>query len=111
MNTEAIVYLLRKTNLTRSEIGKLSPLQFSAILKELQYQESEDEWRRMHTVANILAAIYNTIPRKRGHGASKPGDFLSCGMPQRDNKKQDSLEKLAADKDIKLPKKELKTRG
>ena len=109
MNTEQVVYLARKLHWTREEIGKLSPIQFNTILKELYYQESVDEWRRMHTVANILAAIYNTIPRKN-RGACKAGDFLQGGMPTRENKKQDSLEKLAADKDIRLPKKELRER-
>ncbi len=111
MSTEQIVYLARKLHWTRAEIGQLTPIQFNTILKELYYQESVDEWRRMHTVANILAAIYNTIPRKRGHGACKAGDFLTGGMPTRENRKQDSLEKLAADKGIKLPSKELKERG
>ena len=109
MNTEAIVYLLRKTSLTRSEIGKLSPEQFNEILKELYYQESVDEWRKMHTVATLLAAIYNTIPRKN-RGALKAGDFLSGGIPQREAKQQDTLEKLAADRDIRLPSKELRNR-
>ena len=109
MNTEAVVYLARKLHWTRDEIGQLTPVQFNEILKELYYQESVDEWRRMHTVASIMAAIYNTIPKQRGHGASKAGDFLQGEMPQR-GKKQDSLEKLAADKDIRLPKKELRNR-
>jgi len=96
--------------MTRSEIGKLhDPGVFYALLKELYYQESVDEWRRMHTVANILAAIYNTIPRKN-KGALKAGDFLSGGIPQREVKKVDSIEKLASDKDIRLPKKELRNR-
>ena len=110
MNTEAIVYLARKLHWTRSEIGKLSPRQFNEIIKELYYQESIDEWRRQYSVASIMAAIYNTIPRKRGRGACKPGDFLSGVMPQRENNKQDSLEKLAADRGIKLPSKEIKER-
>lgn len=110
MNTEGIVYLLRKTNLSRKEIGELKPIQFNEILKELYYQESIDEWRKMHTVASILAAIYNTIPRKAGRGACKAGDFLSGKMPQRAGKKQDTLEELARDKGIRLPTKEIKER-
>ena len=108
-DTEAIVYIARKLHWTRSEIGKLSLEQFNEILRELYYQESVDEWRKMHTVATILAAIYNTIPRKN-RSACKAGDFLSGGMPTRQNKKQDSLEKLAEDKGIRLPKKELRNR-
>ena len=109
MNTESIVYLARKLHWTRAEIGQLSPLQFNEILKELYYQESVDEWRKIHTVANILAAIYNTIPRKN-RGALKAGDFLSGGIPAREAKKVDSLEKLANDRGIKLPSKEIRSR-
>ena len=109
MSTEAIVYMARKLHWTRAEIGQLSPAQFNAILKELYYQESVDEWRKMHTVANILAAIYNTIPRKN-RGALKAGDFLSGGIPTREVKKVDSLEKLATDRGIKLPTKEIRSR-
>ena len=109
MSTEAIVYMARKLHWTRAEIGQLSPAQFNAILKELYYQESVDEWRKMHTVANILAAIYNTIPRKN-RSALKAGDFLSGGIPTREVKKVDSLEKLANDRGIKLPTKEIRSR-
>ena len=101
--------MARKLHWTRAEIGQLSPVQFNAILKELQYQEAVDEWRKMHTVANILAAIYNTIPRKN-RGALKAGDFLSGGVPTREVKKVDSLEKLANDRGIKLPSKEIRSR-
>ena len=110
MNTEVIVYLLRKTTLTRSEIGKLTPLQFQEILKEVAYQESVDEYRRQHGLATILAAIYNTIPRKRGSKVLKASDFLKGDMPERNPKPQDSLDKMAEDRGIKLPSKELKER-
>lgn len=109
MNTESIVYLARKLHWTRAEIGQLSPAQFNAILKELCYQESVDEWRKTHTVANILAAIYNTIPRKN-KGALKASDFMSGSMPTREVKKVDTLEKLANDKGIKLPPKEIRSK-
>ncbi len=111
MNTEAIVYLLRKTSLTREEIGKLTPIQFSEILRELYYQESVDIYREQYSVASIMAAIYNTIPRKRGAGAVKAGDFLKGDMPRRITKQEDTIEKLAADRGIQLPTKELKKRG
>jgi len=107
VNTEFIVYLLRKTTLTRSEIGKLTPSQFSEILKEVAYQESVEDYHKMQAIASILAAIYNTIPRKRGSRMSKPEDFLKGEMPQRNS---DSLDKLAEGKGIKLPTKELKER-
>jgi hypothetical protein len=106
MNTEAIVYLLRKTSLTRTEIGKLKPDQLQAIVKEVYYQESVDEYRKAHSIASILAAIYNTIPRKAGHKALTAKDFLDGDMPTRDGKRPDSnVEILAKQKGIILPSK------
>jgi len=109
LNTEAICYLLRKTNLTRENIGKLTPQQFNEILREVYYQESVDEFRRQHSIASLLAAIYNTIPRKRGSKVLKAGDFLKGEMPQR-NEKRDTLEEMADKRGIKFPTKELKNR-
>ena len=95
MNTESIVYLLRKTSLTREAIGKLTPGQFGEILKEVVYQESVDAFREQYAVASLLAAIYNTIPRKRGSKVFKAGDFLEGDMPERNPKTQSSLDKIA----------------
>ena len=104
MNTEAIVYLLRKTSLTRSEIGKLKPDQLQAIVKEVYFQESQDEYRKMHSIASILAAIYNTIPQKPGHKALTAKDFLSGDMPTREGKRPDTnVDVLAQKKGIILP--------
>ncbi len=111
MNTEMIVYLARKLHWTREQIGALTPSQFSEILKEVYFQESVDEWRKQYSVASILAAIYNTIPRKRGSKTFKASDFLSEEMPQRKSKSKDSIEEIAAEKGIRLPSKELKERG
>ena len=110
MSTEAICYLLRKTNLTRSEIGKLSPAQFAEILRETLYQESIDEYRRQYGLAALLSAIYNTIPRKRGSKANKPSDFLKGDMPQRDAPPEIDLEELVAKRGIRLPTKDLRER-
>ena len=110
MNTEASVFLLRKTSLSRGEIGKLTPAQFNEILKEVAFQESVDTYRELSSVASLLAAIYNTIPRKRGSKTLKASDFLKGDMPERNPKPKDSLEKLAEDRGIKLPSKELKER-
>ena len=111
MNTnETDVYLLRKTSLTRSEIGKLSPAQYIAILKEVSFQESIDDYRKQHGLASILAAIYNTIPRKRGSKVLKASDFLSGEMPTRD-KPQNELEQLASKYNIQLPTKEITNRS
>ena len=106
LNTEAICYLLRKTSLTRSEIGKLKPDQLNAIIKEVYFQESVDEYRKMHSVASILAAIYNTIPQKPGHKALTAKDFLTGDMPTREGKRPDSnIDILAKRKGIILPSK------
>ena len=110
MNIEQIVYLARKLHWTRKEIGELTPAQFNEILKELYYQESVDEYRWQHSVASILAAIYNTIPRKRGSKILKASDFLKGDMPERHPKPQDSLDKIAEDRGVKLPTKELRSR-
>ena len=110
MNTEIIVYLLRKTSLTRTEIGKLKPDQLDAIIKEVSYQENIDEYRKQHGIASLLAAIYNTIPRKRGSKVFGASDFLSGEMPTR-NQPQNELEQLASKHNIKLPTKEIKNRG
>ncbi len=105
-NTEAIIYLLRKTNLTLESIGKLTPVQFNTILKEVYFQESVDEWRNQHSVASLLAAIYNTIPQKPGHKALTAKDFLSGDMPTREGKRPDTnVEILAKQKGIILPSK------
>ena len=106
LNNEAICYLLRKTSLTRTEIGKLKPDQLNAIIKEVYFQESVDEYRKMHSVASILAAIYNTIPQKPGHKALTAKDFLSGDMPTREGKKPDTnVDILAKHKGIILPSK------
>ncbi len=110
MNTEAVVYLARKLHWTREEIGKLTIPQFSEILKELYYQESIDTYYQQYSVASLLAAIYNTIPRKRGSKTFKASDFLKGDMPERNPKPQDSIDKLAENRGIKLPSKELKER-
>ena len=110
MSTEAICYLLRKTSLTRTEIGKLKPDQLNAIIKEVSFQESVDEYRKQHGLAAILAAIYNTIPRKRGSKILKASDFLAGEMPAR-NKPENEIEQLATKHQVKLPTKEIKNRG
>ena len=110
MNTEQIVYLLRKTSLTREAIGKLTPEQFWGILKEVYFQEVVEEYQRQYGTASLLAAIYNTIPRKRGSKIYQASDFLKTPMPERNPKPQEDIDKLAEERGIKLPAKELKSR-
>ena len=105
MNNEAICYLLRKTSLNRTEIGKLKPDQLQAIVKEVYYQEAVESYREAHATASILAAIYNTIPRK-SHKALKAKDFLTGEMPTREPKKPEiNIDILAKQKGIILPSK------
>jgi len=103
VNTEQIVYIARKLHWSRAEIGQLSPAQFNEVLKELYFQESVDEWRKMHSVATILAAIYNTIPRRKGSQPIKAKDFLGTEMPERHIKQEKTVDQMAKDKGIKLP--------
>ncbi len=107
MNTnETDVYLLRKTSLTKTELGELKPEQYAVTLKEVSFQEACDEYRKQHGIASILAAIYNTIPQKPGHKALTAKDFLSGDMPSREGKRPDTnVEILAKQKGIILPSK------
>ena len=104
MNTEAIVYLLRRTSLTLLDIGELTPTQFNELLTELYYQEAVDEYRKQYSTASLLAAIYNTIPRKSGHKSLTAKDFLAGDMPIRGGKKIKNVDELAIKKGIKIPK-------
>ncbi len=100
---EAVVYIARKLHWSRKEIGKLTPSQTNEIIKEIQFQESQEQYRQDYNVASVLAAIYNTIPTK-SHKVYKPRDFLGRAEPQRKTKKEKTLEELANDKGIKMPK-------
>lgn len=102
LTTEQIVYLLRKTNLTRSEIGKLTPVQVAAILNEVYLQESQDHWRQQHNLATLLAAIYNTIPKSRGAKVLTASDFIG-EMPAKGGASKDKMTELAEKHGIKLP--------
>ncbi len=103
MNIEGIIYLARKLGWSRESIGKLTIPQFNEILKELYYQESIDEYRRQYSTASILAAVYNTIPRKSGHKPLTAKDFLSGDIPTRDGKQPSPVDELARKKGIKIP--------
>ena len=98
---EAVVYMARKLHWSLKEIGELTVKQFNEVMEELQFQESQEQYRQDHNVASILAAIANTIPSK-SHRTYKAKDFLPGAEPQREKEK--SLEELAEGKGIKLPK-------
>ncbi len=105
LTTEQVVYLLRKTSLTRTEIGKLKPDQAIEILREVYFQESVDNYRNQHSVASLMAAIYNTIPRKAGIKTLQAKDFLNGDMPVRGGRKLTDVDILAKEKGIRLPSK------
>ena len=102
---ESIVYLARKLHWKREEIGKLTPKQFNELLKELYYQESVEEYRNQYSIASLLAAIYNTIPRKSGHKALTAKDFLTGDMPTKNGKPKSNVDELAIKAGIKIPNK------
>ena len=97
---EAVVYLARKLHWSRKEIGELTPKQFNEIMEELQFQESQEQYRQDHNIASILAAIANTIPSK-SHRTYKAQDFMGRAEPQREKAK--SLKELAQEQGIELP--------
>ncbi len=108
-----VAYLLRKTNMTRLEIGKLRPDKFTELLAEVHYQEAVEEYQMDSRMANILAAIANSVPRKppKQYRAS---DFLVGTVPQRVRKdgevvdEKTRLETLAKRFNIRLPVKEMR---
>jgi len=105
MNTEAIVFIARKLHWTREAIGQLTPLQFNELINELYYQENTETYHKLHSIASIIAAIYNTIPRKRGSKVFKAEDFLNGTIPERNPKAEDSVETMADKRGVKLPSK------
>jgi len=104
---EAIVYIARKLKWSRKEIGELTPTQFNELVKELQFQEAQEQYCHDYNIASILAAIYNTIPSK-SRKVFKPQDFLRRAEPKRQAVKEKLLEELAKEKGIKLPRKSIR---
>ena len=98
---EMVVYIARKLHWSRETIGRLSPAQLAVTFNHLQKQESQEEYNKNYRTASLMAAIYNTIPRKT-HKVFTPKDFL----PEREQsgKSQDKLEKMAEEVDIIMPK-------
>lgn len=102
-SNDIVVYIARKLHWPRETIGKLSPAQLIVTFNHLQQQESQEEYNKNYRTASLMAAIYNTIPRKRGSKVFTPKDFL----PEREQgggKSQNNLEKMASEKGIIMPK-------
>jgi len=106
MNTEIYAYLARKTSWGRKELRELHPAQLLEFYNEVVFQESQEEWRNQNNLANILAAIYNTIPRKKGSKTLNAKDFFEVEKPMRQGeKKKDVITELAETVGIRLPEK------
>ena len=80
-------------NLSDEEFWRLTLGEFNALSK----RHADGEKRSAHRAASIIAAIYNTIPRKKGKKAFTPNDFLPDSMRIKDKprKKQTPEEMLA----------------
>ncbi len=110
MNTESIlpplehqIYIARKLGWTLHDIGKIKdPKTFYTILNEVYFQEAQESYRHAHEIASILAAIYNTIPRKNRR-ALTANDFLKGDIPTREKRPDTNVEILAKQKGIILP--------
>ena len=103
---EGVAYLLRKTNMTLSDVRKLDLAQFRDLFEEVVYQESLDEYQRAKYVASLIASIANSVPRK--HPITyKASDFINWSEPERGTKIKDAgiaLESLAKKAGIDMPK-------
>ncbi len=97
-----IAYLVRKTSLSLTDIGKLKPGKFWKLLEEVAYQESVVEYNTARMVATIMASIANTIPSKSGRD-HKTGEFMAIDFPKRAEAPGKNLESLAAKAGIKMP--------
>lgn len=106
LTLEQVVYIARKLKWTREDIGKLNPKQAAELYNELCYQESIEDYRVQLNTAEILAAIYNTIPRKSGK-VYQARDFITGVEPHKAGEHPKSeIDKLAIDAGIQLPKEE-----
>ena len=106
----AVAYLLRKTSITLTEIRGLSIGQFRDLFEEIAFQDSVSEYQTASYVANILAAIANTIP-STANRTYKAADFLGTKEPRRTKVETDAkveIEAIAKRFNIKLPSKEIK---
>ena len=102
---EHIVYVLRKTGMSKTELGKLNLSQFYTLLKELYFQENVDRHNHLTELALLLSTITNApIPRKAWSGKSSK-DFYLGDMPTRDGKQPSPVDELAKKKGVKIPSK------
>jgi len=100
---ELVVRVARGTGWTLREIGELSPAQLYAIARELLRQESQEEHNQTYATASILAAIYNTMPRKSPNMLTAE-DFLTSKEGKTETGTT-NLARLAKEQGIEMPKK------
>lgn len=106
-----VAYLLRKTGMPLAEIKGLDLQQFQQLLEEVIYQEEVAEYEVIHYLAQILAAIANTVPR-RGGRTFTASDLINVKRPTRPGSEEvkvdtrEGLEIMAKRFGIKLPSKE-----
>ena len=104
---EAIVFLLRTTNLTREDLREMLPKQFLEIYAEAQYQQELEDYGAAHNAAAILAAI-ETFRSCMGKNprAYKPRDFVG-DPPMKGHAKRtagiDEMVRLAGLRGLKIP--------
>ncbi len=111
-STYGVAYLLRKTNMTLTEIRLLEPDQFHEILGEVLYQESVVDYQNQTDLAHLIVAIANTVPRKPAK-VYKVSDILKGDPPKRIGEEgkpdeKEELKALAEKFKIKLPGREMK---
>ena len=84
----------------------MTPGQFRELYDEVVFQERVSDYETALYVANILAAITNTIPRKGGRGYTAK-DFMEIKPPKRggESLSKEEIKTMADSFDIKLPSK------
>jgi hypothetical protein len=100
--TESVVYLLRKTTLTLSDIKDLTPPQLQELIKEVSYQEQAEDYKEAYNIASLMATIVNCTPRKKGARTYKATDFVGHPPHRAENQGEDLI-KAAQKRGLKVP--------
>lgn len=98
---EIVCFLLRKTSLTLTEIGKLGILQVMKIYNEVMLQENQERWESQYNLAYLVSHIHNAMPRGRNSKIWKVEDFYN--IPRPSHKKEIVKDNLAEKLGIKMP--------
>jgi hypothetical protein len=99
-----IIYIARKLGWSLSDIKKFTPQQISKIVKELSFQERQEQYIKDYRTACLMATIINCTPRKSNRSYS-PKDFIG-EMPTREVKQEKEIDimELAKSKGLEVPK-------